>query len=115
MEIQGKARYRQKGVVDMTIEKKLREVAKERIRQIIREGENIEIALKYDTPSEKIVPSKYLSWYREALKDEWKQYKAGKKASETTAKVGQETSAGKMTTKQQASKKSTRQTGRFRR
>lgn len=100
----------------MTIEKKLREVSKERIRQIIREGGNIEIALKYDTPDEKKVPTKYLPWYREILNEEWKQYRAGKNVSETTAKVGQATKeAGKMLTKQQASKKSTRQAGRFRR
>lgn len=98
----------------MTIEKKLREVARERIRKAIRDEENMEIVLKYDTPDEKIVLSRYLSWYREILNEEWKQYKDGKKASETTAKSAQETSAGKMKTKQ-VSKKSTRQLGRFRR
>lgn len=99
----------------MTIEKKLREVAKERIRKAIRDGENIEIVLKYDAPDEKIVSSNYLSWYRELLNDEWKQYRDGKNVLETTAKSGQETKeAGKMPTKQ-ASKKSTRQAGRFRR
>lgn len=90
MEILKEARYRQKkGEVYMTIEKKLREVAKERIRKAIRDEENMEIVLKYDTPDEKIVSSRYLSWYREILNEEWKQYNAGKTSKEGTEKSGQ--------------------------
>ena len=111
MEILKEARYRQKkGEVYMTIEKKLREVAKERIRKAIRDEENMEIVLKYDTPDEKIVSSRYLSWYREILNEEWKQYNAGKTSKEGTEKSGQ----AKKKAENMPAKKSTRQS-RFRR
>lgn len=91
----------------MTIERELREVAKEEIRKVVRDEGNIEIMLKHNTPNR--VPAKYLSWYQEILNDEWKQYKAGK--SETN----KETRGGAKLTTKQVTKKSTRQPGRFRR
>ncbi len=92
---------------NMAIERELREVAKEEIRKVVRDEGNVEIMLKHNTPNR--VPAKYLSWYREILKDEWKRYKAGK--SETN----EETRGGAKLTTKQVTKKSTRQTGRFRR
>lgn len=97
----------------MTIEKKLREVAKERIRKAIRDEENMEIVLKYDTPDEKMVPSKYLSWYREILKEEREQYNAGKTSKEGTEKSKQSKKKAE-NIPAKTTKKSTRQPGRFR-
>lgn len=53
----------------------LREVAKVRVRKMIRDKENEQIILKYDTPDEKTVPKWQVERYREFLKEELDSYK----------------------------------------
>lgn len=53
----------------------LREVAKSRVRKMIREKENESVVLKYDTPDENVVPKWQVGRYRELLREELEAYK----------------------------------------
>ncbi|MCI8383323.1 MAG: hypothetical protein HFJ33_00305 [Clostridia bacterium] len=63
----------------------LREVAKSRIRKMVRENENEWVVLKYDTPDEKVVPKWQLTRYRELLKEEADNYQKEKERKSTPA------------------------------
>lgn len=94
----------------------LREVAKARVRKMIRDGEHEEIVLKYDTPAENVVPNWQLSRYRELLKEELETFRKAEEEKKKKEMNDRRNQSGRRTVIQAQKKQPTKKkSGLFRR